>query len=99
LREIGVMKALGFSDGATSRLLLLQSMLLVGAGGGLGIGLALLSQPPISRFLGRYFPGYTIDPGTLWGAVGVTLLLGLLAGAVPARMAARLTTVEAMRPH
>jgi ABC-type antimicrobial peptide transport system permease subunit len=32
-------------------------------------------------------------------AVGVTLALGLLAGAVPARLAERTRTVEAMRPH
>ena len=32
-------------------------------------------------------------------AIGITVALGLLAGAVPARLAARTRTVEAMRPH
>jgi len=49
--------------------------------------------------LGRYFPGYTIELPTLLGAIGVTLFLGLFAGAVPARLAAGIKTVEAMRPH
>ncbi len=99
LREIGVMKALGFSDGSTARLLLLQALLLVGTGGGLGIALAYVSQGGIAEMLGPNFPGYAIAPATLAGAIVTTLLLGLFAGAVPARMARRVQTAEAMRPH
>jgi putative ABC transport system permease protein len=99
LREIGVMKALGFSDRSAALFLLLQAMLLVGTGGALGIGLALLTQPAMAVVLGQFFPGYAIQPQTLALAVGVTAILGMLAGAVPARLAERTTTVEAMRPH
>ena len=99
LREIGVMKALGFTDGATGTMLMLQSLLLVGTGGGLGIALAIGTERPIGAVLGRYFPGYEIELPTLLGAIAVTVVLGLFAGAVPARLAASLKTVEAMRPH
>jgi putative ABC transport system permease protein len=99
LREIGVMKALGFSDGAAALFLLSQSLLLVGTGGALGIGLALLTQGGIANVLSGFFPGYSIQPQTIVGAIGVTVLLGLLAGAVPARLAEKARTVEAMRPH
>ncbi len=99
LREIGVLKALGFSDGSTALLLLLQATILVGTGGGLGIALAYLSQGGIADMLGPNFPGYAIAPETFAAAIGATLLLGLLAGAVPARMAERVQTAEAMRPH
>jgi len=99
LREIGVLKALGFSDGATALLLLSQSMLLVGVGGGLGIAIAYLSRDAIGTMLGANFPGYAIRGETLAAALGVTGLLGLLAGAVPARTAERVKTTEAMRPH
>jgi putative ABC transport system permease protein len=99
LREIGVMKALGFSDGAAAMFLLAQSLLLVGTGGALGIGLALLTQPGIARFMSGFFPGYDVAPLTIAGAIGVTVVLGLLAGAVPARVAEKTRTVEAMRPH
>jgi len=99
LREIGVMKALGFSDGFAALLLLAQAMLLVGTGGGLGIALAFLSTDAIGTMLGPNFPGYAITAGTLAAAIGATLVLGILAGAVPARMAERLRTAEAMRPH
>ena len=99
IREIGVMKALGFSDGATAVVLLLQALLLVGAGGALGIGLAYVSQGGIGAMLGPNLPGYAVRPGTFAAAIVVILLLGMLAGAVPARMAARLRTAEAMRPH
>lgn len=99
LREIGVMKALGFSDGTTAILFLLQALLLVGAGGTAGIALAYLSQGGIGAMLGPNFPGYAVKPDTFAAAAGATLFLGMLAGAVPARMAERLRTVEAMRPH
>jgi putative ABC transport system permease protein len=99
LRELAVMKALGFSDRFAALLLLLQAMLLVGTGGGLGIALAFLSQDAVRAVLSANFPGYAITPQTLAAAVGVTLILGVLAGAVPARMAERLRTAEAMRPH
>ncbi|HEX5136257.1 MAG TPA: ABC transporter permease [Planctomycetota bacterium] len=99
LRELAVMKALGFSDGFAALLLLLQAMLLVGTGGGLGIALAFLSEDAIRGMLASTFPGYAIAPQTLVAAIGVTVILGMLAGAVPARMARRLRTAEAMRPH
>lgn len=99
LREIGVLKALGFSDGSAALLLLSQSMLLVGVGGGLGIALAYLSQPGIATMLGSMFPGYAIGPETYAAAIGVIVVLGLFAGAVPARTAERVKTTEAMRPR
>lgn len=99
LREIGVMKALGFSDGAAAMFLLSQSLLLVGTGGAVGIALALVTQAGIAGVLGGFFPGYAVAPQTISGAIGVTVILGLLAGAVPARVAERTKTVEAMRPR
>lgn len=99
LREIGVMKALGFSDAAAALFLLSQSLLLVGTGGALGIGLALVTQRGIAGVLSGFFPGYSVEPMTIAGAIGATLILGLLAGAVPARVAEKTRTVEALRPH
>jgi putative ABC transport system permease protein len=98
-REIGVLKALGFRDGFAAAVLMLQALLLVGTGGGLGIALAWASQDGIGTMLGPNLPGYAVAPRTFAAAVGTTVFLGLLAGAVPARMAERLRTVEAMRPH
>lgn len=96
-RDIGILKAVGFSDGAMFRFLLAQSLFLCGLGGGLGIGLALLTEAPLAAMMGRYFPGYAILPETILLAVGTTLLVGLLSGMVPARQASKLLSVEALR--
>ncbi len=42
-RDIGIMKALGFTDGTIFRLLVAESLLLCGLGGGLGIALGGLA--------------------------------------------------------
>ena len=99
LREIGVLKALGFSDGSSARLLLLQSLALCAAGGVAGIGLALLTEAPLANLLARNFPGYEVKAGTFAMAVVATLFVGFVSGAVPSRLASRLRPVEALRPH
>jgi putative ABC transport system permease protein len=96
-RDVGILKSLGFTDATLFRYYIVQSLVLCGAGGGLGILFALASKPAISAFLGRYFPGYEVKPATVALAVGVTLLVGLLAGIVPARNAGRLDPVHALR--
>jgi len=97
--EIGILKALGFTDPAMGRFLVAQSLALVGGGGAAGIALALATQDGIAKVMGRFFPGYAVTSGTLIEAVTVTIAVGLLAGLVPARTAARLRTVDALRPH
>lgn len=98
-RDVGILKALGFTDGAMFRLQLAQSLALCGLGGGLGILLALATQTGIATTMNQFFPGYAVEPRTVAEAVAVTLSLGLLAGIVPARSAARLSSVEALRRH
>jgi putative ABC transport system permease protein len=98
-RDVGILKALGFTDGAVSRLQLAQSLVLCGAGGGLGILLALATQSGIAATIGRYFPGYEVRAGTVLLALALTAAVGILAGIVPARGAARLNAVEALRRH
>lgn len=95
-RDIGILKALGFTDGDAVRLLAMQSMLLCIIGGGLGLGLAYLTQPGIAKALGSMFPGYAVQPQTYALGAAVAVLLGLFAGVVPAWRAARLDTVNAL---
>jgi putative ABC transport system permease protein len=99
MHDVGILKALGFTDGATGRLLLLQSLSMCTFGGGLGIVLALAMERPIGAAMGRMFPGYAIEPATLIEAAVVTIGVGLLAGLVPAWNARRLKSVDALRPH
>jgi len=96
-RDVGIMKALGFTNGSIFRLQLLQSLALCCVGGGLGILLAYSTQDGFAAALGSRFPGYTVKASTLIEAGVVTVLAGLLAGLVPARNLARLLAIEALR--
>lgn len=95
-RDVGILKALGFTDRGVFGLLLMQALLLCSLGGGLGIALALLSEDAIEGALGRFFPGYGIEGETLALAAAATLAIGLLAGLVPAWNASRLRVVDAL---
>jgi len=95
--DIGVMKALGFSDGRMFTLLAAQSMVLALAGGGLGIAAAVVTQPGLADLIAPYLPTqYVVGTGTLVLAAGIAVALGLGAGAVPALRAGRLRCVEAL---
>ena len=95
--DLGILKALGFSDASASVLLLLESLLLCGAGGVVGVGLALLASPILGKVLSMILPNFTITGETVGLALGLSLLIGLLAGAIPAYRASRLRVVEALR--
>ena len=96
VHDIGILKAMGFTDGRMFVLLIVQSLVLCGLGGGAGILLARSSAPVIAKVTGGFFPGYEILPETLGLAVGATLAIGLLAGIVPAWRANRLRCIEAL---
>ena len=95
--DVGILRALGFTDAVTFRVMLAQALVLCGLGGGLGIALAVLAQPGLILVLGTFFPGYAITSGTLALAVAVTLGLGLISGLMPAMRSSRLRCVEALR--
>ena len=95
--DVGILKSLGFTDGSVFWYFVVQSLVLCGLGGGLGIALALATQGPLEGAMGRFFPGYAVLPATVGAAVGVALLLGFLAGVMPARQASRLKAVDVLR--
>jgi putative ABC transport system permease protein len=95
--DIGIMKALGFTDGAMFGTLLAQALLLCGLGGSLGMLLAWSTQKTIADGLAAMFPGFVIKGSTFAIAACVTVLLGLLAGLLPAWNAKRLRPVQALR--
>ncbi|HEX6739526.1 MAG TPA: ABC transporter permease [Vicinamibacteria bacterium] len=94
--ELAVLKTVGFSDASVLALVLTESVLVALLGGGAGILLAELftlgGDPTRGLLASFYLPG--------WGAalgIGLSLLVGLLAGALPAWSAMRLQVVEALR--
>ena len=94
MREIGIRIALGADRRTIGRLVLLQGSLPVGAGIVIGIGLALWA----SRFIAALV--YDVSPWDPATFIAVTILLAFLALAasyVPARRAARVDPVVALR--
>lgn len=96
--DVGIMKALGFSDGAMCATLFAQSVVLSVVGGGIGMLAAgswpmLLAGSPMEVF----FPHVGLRAETLSIAIGATLLVGVLAGLFPALRALKLSPVAALR--
>jgi len=95
--DVGVLKSLGFTDGAVFGLFMAQGLFLCLVGGGLGILIAWWTQGAIARSLENMFPSYSITPRSFAIAVIVTVVLGILAGVLPAFRARNLRCVEALR--
>ena len=93
-REIGVRMALGATRLSVAQLILRQGSILIGAGLGVGLVLAFAMAHFIKSFL------YQVQPLDVWTylAVAVTLLIiGLIAALIPARRAASIQPMEALR--
>jgi putative ABC transport system permease protein len=105
-REIGIRKAIGATKRAILEQFLIESIVLAGLGGaigvGIGVGLSLLSGVIATAFSSRLGPvlaGFTPVVSVLPVVVSFTisLAIGLIAGGYPAYRAARLRPVEALR--
>ena len=97
VRDVGVLKSLGFTDGSVAMVLLAQSLLLCGLGGGLGVLAAVGSAETMVDLLGGMFPGYQVTGATALLALALSLLLGVAAGLVPAWRAARTRVIDTLR--
>jgi len=105
-REIGVLKSLGTSSGTLKRLFLILGLLIGGVGAGLGAMLALslslvqqqfgiIALPAEAYYMSTAPIG--VNPWDYILVVSMTLLLCALAAYVPARVAARVEPVRAIR--
>jgi putative ABC transport system permease protein len=94
--ELGVMKAVGFSDAQVLAFVLAESLLITIVGGAIGLAvgaLAISRGDPTNGAL----PVFRFPQSDQVVAVVFVLLLGLVAGAWPAIQAMRLNAVNALR--
>lgn len=96
-QSTGILKALGFGNGAVARLLLAESMLLSTVGGLGGLLIAKAVAEPMRQAFGANLPGYDVEWVTIGTGVVITLVIGVVAGLGPAIAARRLSPVDALR--
>ncbi|MEK6372076.1 MAG: FtsX-like permease family protein [Acidobacteriota bacterium] len=94
--ELGVLKAIGFTDGQVLALVLIESLLISMIAGGVGI---LLGWMFVSAGdpTGGALPVFFFAPRSIVTAAVLAVLLGIVTGALPAFQAMRLNPVEALR--
>ncbi len=96
VRELAVLKAVGFSDTFVLALVLAESLLIAGVGGAIGLGLAkllTLNGDPTHGMM----PFFYLSAGTAALGLLVALAVGFAAGILPAVSAMRLNVVNALR--
>jgi putative ABC transport system permease protein len=93
-REIGVRKAIGACDKDILRQFLLESILISGIGGILGVGLGFGVGNLISRFT-EFVP--IIQMHAILLSIAVSGSVGVFFGYYPARRAAKLDPIVALR--
>ena len=94
--ELGVLKAIGFTNGQIVALVLAESCLLTVLGGMVGLGLAWLvisRGDPTSGLLPMFF----FPTRNLLIGLGLSIVLGLVTGIFPALQAMRLRVADALR--
>jgi ABC-type antimicrobial peptide transport system permease subunit len=97
-REIGVLRAVGWSSRRVMLMILGESIIVSIAGGILGSGIGLLFLSVFSGILQSWGGSVgNIRPDLLIQAFTVVILLGLTGGVYPAWKASRLQPVEALR--
>jgi putative ABC transport system permease protein len=100
IREIGVRKALGARRSDILRQFLVESVILSGFGGLLGVLGAAAFSFLLATILGNIMSASFSAPIRPWAvalALGVSSIVGLVAGIYPANRAAALDPVEALR--
>jgi putative ABC transport system permease protein len=98
-REIGLMKALGATNRSILWQFFLEGAFLTMLSGGIGLGVtqAFMTAMKVALPLPPFFDPPHIVPASAALAIGALSIAGIAAGLYPARQAAMLTPVEALR--
>ncbi len=93
--ELATLKTLGFQDRTVLALVMVESVLLVGLGGAVGMGLAAILLPTLAPQTRGLLPPHV--PAATWlVGIGLIVLIGIVVGLLPALRAKRLKIVDAL---
>ena len=95
--ELGVLKTVGFTDVSVMALVLGEALLLAGLAGVLGLALVTIVTPGLAKVVQNFLPVFYVPARSLLVGLGLSVLLGLASGGLPAYLAQRLSIVEALR--
>ena len=104
-REIGIMKAIGASDGDVKKLFLAEAAVMGFLGGTLGVALGWVIGRLINAGANFYLRRQNLPPENLWavpwwlvgGAIAFAIVISMISGIYPAARAAKLDPVQALR--
>jgi putative ABC transport system permease protein len=104
-REIGIMKAIGASDGDVKKLFLAEAAVMGLLGGALGVALGWVIGRLINAGANFYLRRQNLPPENLWavpwwlvgGAIAFAIVISMISGLYPAARAAKLDPVQALR--
>ena len=112
-REIGIRRALGATKGEIVQQFLWETVVLAGTGGLLGVGIGFLCGPTVQgvrAVLARLMPDVwsnlppairdlepRLAPWSIVAAFGISVAVGIVFGIYPARRAANMDPIEALR--
>lgn len=95
--ELAVLKAIGFSDRSVLVFVLGESLAISLIGGLVGLFLAVLAVPVLSKALSGMLPRLFLSPTLLAFGLGTALTVGIVSGALPGVAAMRMRVVNALR--
>ena len=99
-KEIGILRAIGASKKDVSRVFNAETLIVGAAAGVIGILMTLLLNIPVNIIVGNLTDVKTISILPLDGAVAliiISIVLTLIAGLIPSRVASKKDPVEALR--
>jgi putative ABC transport system permease protein len=95
--EIAVMRTLGFPSATIFLLIAGEGLLMSIVGGVLGVGVARTFVNPDFLQAGGFIPAIGVNNTNIATGLALSVMIGLLAGLIPATMASRLKIVDALR--
>ena len=95
--ELAVMKTLGFSSFAVTAMVIGEALLLTLLGAGIGLALAFFAATGLAKMMSQFFPMIGMPPDTFVLGIGIAVLLGAIASALPSAQAWQLRIVDALR--